>query len=125
MNCQLSEFRTLFFLVNATHIESMKKITQAVSNAFAKGLKKSSGATRTDGTTLFLWGSPIARHTANGLEISFAGFVTATTAERLNGVLAQCAPSYRVNRRLGTPFISNGNESIKMPVNGWVKIETP
>ena len=64
----------------------MRKITQETCRAFEHNTAKTLGNTHTDGTTLFLHGNAIARHTDAGLEVTNAGWFSNTTKERLNGL---------------------------------------
>lgn len=96
-----------------------RKVTQNVVAAFIAGTARTEGNTSTDGTVFFLHGNPIARKNGGRLEISFAGWVTATTAERLNGILSGFGSAFRVGRRLGQPMAwANGVRSA-LPSNKW------
>ena len=67
----------------------MRKVTKQVTTAFMQRTKKSVGNSHTDGETLFLHGNAIARHVGDdgkAIEVSFAGWPTVTTRERLNGL---------------------------------------
>ena len=65
----------------------MRKITKQVVGAFENRTPKTIGNTSTDGQTLRLYGNIIARwNEDNQLEITSAGWPTATTKERLNGL---------------------------------------
>ena len=64
----------------------MRKITSAICLAFESRNKLAMGNSMTDGETLFLHANAIARHGAEGLEVTTAGWDTNTTRERLNGL---------------------------------------
>lgn len=107
----------------------MRKITKSIAAAFVAGLPKSDGATRTDGQAVYLHGNCIARKVASlggsgraRLEINWCGWVTATTAERINGILAAYGSAFRVGRKQGKPIAwANGKDSA-MPSNGFVPV---
>jgi hypothetical protein len=65
----------------------MRKVTEQIVSAFRDGRKLTVSNSSTDGTTLFLHGNAIARKIDGQLEISFAGWPTRTTCERLRGLL--------------------------------------
>jgi len=64
----------------------MRVITKNIVGAFLQRIKKASGNTTSNGTSLFLHGNEIARHTPQGLEITNAGWFSPTTKERLNAL---------------------------------------
>ena len=70
----------------------MREITKLVVGAFMDRRSKKLSNTETDGETLWLHNNAIARWKYNirnnvyALEVSFAGWPTATTRERLNGL---------------------------------------
>jgi len=73
----------------------MRIVSQKVCSAFMQRKAKMVGNTHTDGDTLFLHGNAIARHLIAGgnhftkwtpFEISFAGWPTVTTRDRLNSL---------------------------------------
>lgn len=64
----------------------MRKVTSEIIKAFLNHEKRSIGNSVTNGTTLYLHSNPIAKHTANGIEITNCGWETNTTKERLNGI---------------------------------------
>ena len=91
----------------------MRKITKEIVAAFMNRETKTIGNSYTNGTTLYLHGNPIARHSCIGvIEVSTAGWNTPTTRERLNGL-----PGVRVNVKRGQLYL-NGR-----PWDGrWMKI---
>lgn len=64
----------------------MRKVTLETTGAFMARRAFTMGNTHTDGTTLFLHGNAIAKHTPKGLMITNAGWSSNTTKERLNGL---------------------------------------
>jgi len=64
----------------------MRTITKTIVGSFLRKEAKSYGNTCTNGKSLFLHGNEIARHTANGIEITNAGWSSNTTKERLNAL---------------------------------------
>lgn len=82
----------------------MRKITSTVVESFLNRRSIRIDNTHTDGTTLYLHGNPIAKHTPEGLEITNAGWFSSTTKERLNAL-----PGVRIQQKAGTWYL-NGNE---------------
>jgi hypothetical protein len=91
-----------------------RKITEAVAAAFAQGKKKKVGNTETDGNSFWLHNNKIAKIEGGILLISFAGWATSTTRERINGILQAFGIKARTS-------ISKGNVKIAAP-DGRVKI---
>lgn len=79
----------------------MRQVTKDVVDAFMARVASSKGNSHTDGTTLFLHGNAIARHTPQGIEITMAGWETVTTRERLNGI-----PGVSVNQSKGEQYLN-------------------
>lgn len=91
----------------------MRKVTQQTCIAFMNREKRKIGNTESDGTSLFLHGNEIAKHTIDGLMITNAGWRSNTTKERLNGL-----PNVHIFQKKGEWFL-NGKAW-----NGeWVLIE--
>jgi hypothetical protein len=66
----------------------MRKITREIARAFHNREAKRIGNSRTDGNALYLHGNKIAEIFNDGeLWITDAGWMTATTKERLNGLV--------------------------------------
>lgn len=82
----------------------MRKVTSMIVQAFLNREARTVGNTHTDGTTLFLHGNAIAKHTADGLEVTNAGWFSSTTKERLNAL-----PGVHIFQKAGKWFL-NGNE---------------
>lgn len=64
----------------------MRKVTAITTTAFLRRKKAKEGNTYSDGNTLYLHGNKIAEHRVDGIYITDAGWPTATTKERLNGL---------------------------------------
>lgn len=77
----------------------MRKITQKIANAFINGESLKIKNTETDGRSVWLHGNEIARRTADGLEVSLAGWGTVTTRERVNGILQVFNSNLRIVQR--------------------------
>lgn len=77
----------------------MRKITEKIANAFFAGDSLKIQNTETDGRSVWLYGNEIARRTADGLEVSLAGWGTDTTRERVNGVLQVFNSNLRIVQR--------------------------
>jgi hypothetical protein len=65
----------------------MRKETQKIARAFRDGLPAKAARTETDGTNVWLHGNRIAWRVDDRLCLSLAGWPTATTRARLNGIL--------------------------------------
>ena len=70
----------------------MRQITKDIVEAFLKGKRLSISNTMTDGNSIYLFGNKIAsvegkRLVPRSLFINNCGYITATTKERLNGLL--------------------------------------
>ena len=65
----------------------MRKVSTDITKAFMNRKSKSSGNTKTDGTTYYLHGNAIAWHCADGfVALTLAGYPTTITRERLNTI---------------------------------------
>jgi|TARA_S200002703_G_scaffold81620_1_gene70369 hypothetical protein len=92
----------------------MRKITQKIANAFLAGDSLKIKNTETDGRSVWLHGNEIARRTADGLEVTLAGWNTVTTRERVNGICELWGSNLRFVQRdfeAFTQSASNGFES--------------
>lgn len=90
----------------------MRKTTRTAVNAFLAGNKITVSNTTTDGQSLFLFGNKIAEKRTDGIYITNAGWKSATTKERLNGL-----PGVSINQDKGNWFL-NGK-----PWDGkWIKV---
>jgi len=100
----------------------MRAITRQVVAAFVEGRRKSSGNTSTDGRTLRLHGNEIARFDeSDALEISLAGWDTATTRDRLRGV--GVFVGFQVYREGGVTWLVDGRGGrVELPESGWVPV---
>ena len=85
-------------------------VTYKVVGAFMSGKPARYSNTSTDGKILKLFNNPIAKWENGKLYISSAGYQTATTKERLNGI-----PGVSVNQKQGMWYL-NGK--------GWVNNES-
>jgi hypothetical protein len=85
----------------------MRKVSKKIAAAFMQHKAAKSGTTETDGTTLWLHGNAVAQwHNNNVFHVSFAGWPSVTTRERLNSL-----PAVRVHQHKHEQFITN-------PANG-------
>lgn len=85
-------------------------VTDKVVGAFMSGMPARVSNTATDGKILKLFNNPIAKWENGKLYISSAGYQTATTKERLNGI-----PGVSVNQKQGMWYL-NGK--------GWINNES-
>ena len=72
---------------NCRTLYYMRKTTQRIKDAFDNGQSLTVNNTRTDGTSVYLFGNEIVRRDANGkVYATLAGWNTVTTRERVNGI---------------------------------------
>jgi hypothetical protein len=64
----------------------MRQVTSRIVSAFLRGERLKIDNTRTQDGALWLWDNKIAERRGNGLWITNAGWPSATTKERLNGL---------------------------------------
>lgn len=79
-----------------------RKTTRIVINAFLNGNKLTTFNTTTDGNSLYLFGNKIAEKRKDGIYISNAGWFSATTKERLNGL-----PNVKVSEKNKVWYLNN------------------
>ena len=103
----------------------MRKVSKKIAAAFMQHKAAKSGNTETDGTTLWLHGNAIARWRepwteaakSDVIEVSFAGWPSVTTRERLNSL-----PAVRVHQHKHEQFITNpanGQHSKVKDLRAW------
>jgi hypothetical protein len=97
----------------------MKKVTETIANAFAQGSKKSIGNTETDGNAFYLHGNKIAEWREDGLHMTLAGWNTATTRERLNGIAEVLGLKVSFTQKAFEPYL-NGKLIDK---NAWHNVQ--
>ena len=95
---------------NEARVVTERVVTDKVVGAFMSGMPKRVSNTSTDGKILKLYNNPIAKWENGKLYISSAGYQTATTKERLNGI-----PGVSVNQKQGMWYL-NGK--------GWINNES-
>ena len=64
----------------------MTKIAKRVAEAWLAKKARSCGNTRTDGSTIWLYGRPIVTRTEGRVFVSLAGANTLTTRDRVNAI---------------------------------------
>jgi hypothetical protein len=79
----------------------MRQITQKIIHAFEGRYELRIDNSRTDGTSLWLFGNKIAEWCDNGLSISNGGWNSRTTKERLNGLTG-----VRIQQVRGTWYVN-------------------
>lgn len=97
----------------------MRKVTSRIASAFRAGKSSTEGNTHTDGLTVFLHGNAVARKHNGRLEVSWAGWPTSTTAERINGVLREYNSAFSVCRKNRKPHFSANGVLTPMNMNAW------
>lgn len=105
----------------------MRKITRQTINAFFGNSKMSIGNMLVSDGNVYLHGNHIAKKVNNTtIAINFCGWVTSTTADRLNAIVSEATNGhYKVGIKQGQPelrHISGYNEIIDS--SEWVKIES-
>lgn len=79
----------------------MRKITRKMAEAFVEGRSICMSNTETHGHMLYLFGNNIAYIIGGTLYLTFAGWPTQTTRERLNGLLMVISTRYKWKCRPG------------------------
>jgi len=92
----------------------MRKVTSEITSAFLNGKPARRGNTSTDGVRLLLHGNPVAEWRGGRLYVTFAGWVTSTTRERLSAFA-------RASISKGQGFI-NGKP---VKPDEWVRVARP
>jgi hypothetical protein len=79
---------------------TMRKETQKIAQAFARGQAAKAARTETDGRTVWLHGNRIAQREDDGsVWVTLAGWGTVTTRERLNGICQELGIPVRFCQR--------------------------
>jgi hypothetical protein len=81
----------------------MRKVTKKTVTAFLNRKKVAVGNTVSTGNALYLHGHKIAYWEGDNIVVSFCGWPTSATKERLNGLLwlfKGCSPFYHKNSEL-------------------------
>jgi hypothetical protein len=99
----------------------MRQVSKKIAAAFMQRRAAKSGNTRTDGDTIWLHENAIARwHNNDVFHVSFAGWGSVTTRERLNSL-----PAVRVHQSKHEQFIvnpRNGQDSKVDDLRAWFPI---
>lgn len=85
----------------------MSKQNREVIRAFLRGQAARSANTFTEGSTLYLYKSPIVRRHTFGYKVSLCGYPTPTTRDRLNTFFQEAGLDYKVYQRQGQNYINN------------------
>ena len=105
----------------------MRKITAKIAKAFLAGDSLKIKNTDTDGQSFWLNGNEIARRTANGLEVSLAGWPTVTTRERVNGILyaaqTRMVIVQRDHEQYACSLASDCRRGTRISPNAWLNPE--
>lgn len=104
----------------------MRKVTKDITEALKQGKRAKSGNTRTDGEYMFLHGHGIARVDREHQEmyITLAGYRTATTVERLNGLMDTMNMPVRLSREEGTVWMRyDSGMVIPMKPSEWYRVK--
>lgn len=83
----------------------MRKVEREVIVAFLERRSRKVGNTHTDGQTLYLHGNAIARHILMGIQVSLAGWPTATTRSRINALSRLAGTSTYLRQRSHVTWI--------------------
>ena len=97
----------------------MRKVTQQIANAFKQNKSTSKGNTRTNGNTVFLHTNRIVERDESGaIYMSLAGWNTATTRDRLNGIAEALGLNASFTQKNFEPYF-NGKP---ISSNDWIKV---
>jgi len=96
----------------------MRKVTQQIANAFARGNKLTIGNTTTNGQAVYLHGNLIAQKNESGIYMTLAGWNTTTTRERLNGIAQVLGLDASFTQSKFEPYF-NGKQA---GINQWFKV---
>ena len=108
----------------------MRKITREIARAFQNREAKTIGNSRTDGNSLYLFNNKIAEYREGELWITDAGWMTATTKERLNGLGGVYIRQFRGNWYLsealwdGRWICVSGNGTNEVEAEAEVEFDT-
>jgi hypothetical protein len=96
----------------------MRKITEQIANAFARGMNYAQGNTMTAEGNIYLHGNKIIKTESDGVYMSLAGWNTVTTRERLNGVSSELGYKASFTQKNFEPYLNN------KPINDdtWYKV---
>ena len=102
----------------------MRDVTRHVVTAFINGRRASRGNTSTDGRRMYLHGNLIAERLADGsIWGTLAGWSTATTRERLNGLCLLLHSPVRFYQR---DYVQNVNAwhggAVPIAYDDWIKL---
>ena len=97
----------------------MRKVTQAIANAFKEGINKTIGNTATIDGEVFLHGNKIAKIEDGALLMSLADWNTPTTRERLNGIADVFGSKERFRKKGDSAFIVSPWGERKIREDSW------
>lgn len=98
----------------------MRKVTKRIVNAFANNRSLTVGNSKTDGKSIWLHGNKIVTKGVDGdIYVNNCGWDTATTKERLNGLIDRYGGKHRIYQKNYVWYWGDGKE---FPYNAWVKI---
>jgi hypothetical protein len=107
----------------------MRKVTMKAAEAMRDGYKMRSRNTEVTArsgnvSSMFLHGNCIAvlDHLTDTLTLYSAGWLTATTKERLNGILQEFGSPLQIKQRNFTWFVSNSNLNTKFDWTGNLEV---
>jgi hypothetical protein len=100
----------------------MRKVTEKIARAFVSESSLSVSNTTTDGKAVWLHGNKIIERRPDGIWFSLCGWNTATTRERLNGVLYMINASAYVSTRNGQAFVMCGDKMKYIEDYEWVNL---
>ena len=96
----------------------MRKITETIANAFSQGTNKTQGNTEVLDGNVYLHDNKIVKRDGDGLYMSLAGWNTATTRERVNGIAQVLGLSASFTQKAFEPYL-NGK---LIDDNQWYKV---
>lgn len=103
----------------------MRLISQRIAMAFLAGNAKALSNTSTDGYYVYLFGNIIAHKTdTDVIKVSLAGYNTATTRERVNGILRTAGSSKSLSTKKGQPLLFDATTKLSTPIGSkdWITV---
>lgn len=96
----------------------MRTITKKIAIAFKAGQGKAIGNTSTDGSAVFLHGNKIMERREGKILCSLSGWNTATTRERLNGILS----TLDIKGRFAQKNFQPNFDGVKIDSHAWIVV---
>lgn len=99
----------------------MKTITKRIAESFQAGKPLAISNTHTDGKSVWLFGNQIATKRDGKVHVTLAGWVTATTVERVNGILRIIGSTASFSRTKGKAMLWRGLDKSEVNPSQWIE----